>query len=243
MELGGGRQGPGGADSRAMGREFPALSCGGIRLSRGSRCVFPGEPLACGSACGMRDERAKRQSWPGIFLPAWGCLRGSSRSDFERVVAVESAPAATAALKENLRGTNATAVKATTLDFLRGAAKGERPDVIVVDPPRAGTGSGDDGASGKNRRAQDGVCFVRPGNAGARLARVMAAGYAIEQITLADLFPQTFHLETVVAAWGGDGGQVVPGIPIPDRLDAKFTLETWAPCKAINAILRTARTA
>jgi 23S rRNA (uracil1939-C5)-methyltransferase len=26
----------------------------------------------------------------------------------------------------------------------------------------------------------------------------VAAGYAIERITLADLFPQTFHLETVV---------------------------------------------
>ena len=37
---------------------------------------------------------------------------------FERVVAVESAPAAMAALKENLNGTNATAVKATTLEFL-----------------------------------------------------------------------------------------------------------------------------
>jgi hypothetical protein len=35
----------------------------------------------------------------------------------------------------------------------------------------------------------------------------------------------------------------MPGIPIPDRLDANFTLETWAPCKAINAILRNARMA
>ena len=55
---------------------------------------------------------------------------------FERVIAVESAPAAMAALNENLSGTHATAVKAATLEFLRGAAKIERPDVIVVDPPR-----------------------------------------------------------------------------------------------------------
>ena len=27
---------------------------------------------------------------------------------------------------------------------------------------------------------------------------LLGAGYAIEHITLADLFPQTFHLETVV---------------------------------------------
>jgi 23S rRNA (uracil1939-C5)-methyltransferase len=30
------------------------------------------------------------------------------------------------------------------------------------------------------------------------LRALLAAGYAIESVTLADLFPQTFHLETVV---------------------------------------------
>jgi len=30
------------------------------------------------------------------------------------------------------------------------------------------------------------------------LALLMAGGYGIERMTLVDLFPQTFHLETVV---------------------------------------------
>jgi 23S rRNA (uracil1939-C5)-methyltransferase len=30
------------------------------------------------------------------------------------------------------------------------------------------------------------------------LRALIASGYAIQSITLADLFPQTFHLETVV---------------------------------------------
>jgi 23S rRNA (uracil1939-C5)-methyltransferase len=30
------------------------------------------------------------------------------------------------------------------------------------------------------------------------LAGLVAAGYAVEKMTLVDLFPQTFHLETVV---------------------------------------------
>ncbi len=64
---------------------------------------------------------------------------------FARVIAVESAPASIAALTQNLRETNGSAVKATTLEFLRKAHSSERPDLIVpelivVDPPRTGLG-------------------------------------------------------------------------------------------------------
>ena len=43
----------------------------------------------------------------GTCSPASACLRASSQQSFERVIAVESAPAATAALEENLRGSQA----------------------------------------------------------------------------------------------------------------------------------------
>lgn len=122
---------------------------------------------------------------------------------FERVVAVESAPAAIAALTENLKGTNATAVKATTLEFLRGAAKGERPDVIVpdlivADPPRAGLGTETTELLG--RIAAPDLVYVScdPATLVRDLRELLSAGYKIERVTLADLFPQTFHLETVV---------------------------------------------
>jgi 23S rRNA (uracil1939-C5)-methyltransferase len=122
---------------------------------------------------------------------------------FERVVAVESAPAAMAALTENLKGTNATAVKATTLEFLRGAAKGERPDaivpdLIVADPPRAGLGAETTELLG--RIAAPALVYVScdPATLARDLRELLSAGYKIERVTLADLFPQTFHLETVV---------------------------------------------
>lgn len=117
---------------------------------------------------------------------------------FERVVAVESAPAATAALKENLKGTSATVVKAATLEFLRGAAKGERPDVIVVDPPRTGLGAETTELLGKIGAPEMVYVSCDPATLARDLRALVAAGYAIERITLADLFPQTFHLETVV---------------------------------------------
>jgi 23S rRNA (uracil1939-C5)-methyltransferase len=117
---------------------------------------------------------------------------------FGDVVAVESATAAMAALKVNLTGTNATAVKAATLDFLRGALKGERPDLIVVDPPRAGLGAETTELLGRIAAPKLVYVSCDPATLARDLRALVGAGYAIERMTLADLFPQTFHLETVV---------------------------------------------
>jgi 23S rRNA (uracil1939-C5)-methyltransferase len=117
---------------------------------------------------------------------------------FDHVIAVESASAAMAALKHNLRGTSATALRAATLDFLRSAQKAEWPDLIVVDPPRTGLGA----ATTTLLRQIAALAMVYVSCDPATLARdlraLVAAGYAIQRIALADLFPQTFHLETVV---------------------------------------------
>jgi 23S rRNA (uracil1939-C5)-methyltransferase len=123
---------------------------------------------------------------------------------FERVVAVESAQAAIHALEENLRGTNATAVRASTLDFLRRACAKERPGakehpgLIVVDPPRTGLGA--ETTAILAEIAAPALVYVScdPATLARDLRALTGSGYAIESLTLADLFPQTFHLETVV---------------------------------------------
>ncbi|MGO9324405.1 MAG: class I SAM-dependent RNA methyltransferase [Terracidiphilus sp.] len=117
---------------------------------------------------------------------------------FESVTAVESAPAAIGALKENLRETHATAVKATALEFLRGAARVERPDLIVVDPPRMGLGAETTELLGQIGAPELVYVSCDPATLARDLRVLVGAGYRIERITLADLFPQTFHLETVV---------------------------------------------
>jgi 23S rRNA (uracil1939-C5)-methyltransferase len=117
---------------------------------------------------------------------------------FERVVAVESAPSATQALAANLEGTGGTPIRATTLDFLRRDHKGQRPDLIVVDPPRTGLGA-ETCALLAEIAAPAVVCVsCDPATLARDLRALIASGYAIQSITLADLFPQTFHLETVV---------------------------------------------
>ena len=122
---------------------------------------------------------------------------------FERVVAVESAPASTKALAANLKGTRSTPVRATTLDYLRGNLPDNRPDfvvpdLIVVDPPRTGLGTetcallAEIGAQNLAYVSCDPATLTRD------LRQLIESGYFIQSIALADLFPQTFHLETVV---------------------------------------------
>jgi 23S rRNA (uracil1939-C5)-methyltransferase len=117
---------------------------------------------------------------------------------FARVVAVESAPSATAALQENLQGTTGSAVRAATLDFLRRAPKSDRPDLIVVDPPRTGLGA--EITTLLAGIAAPALTYVScdPATLARDLRALIASGYAIESLALADLFPHTFHLETVV---------------------------------------------
>jgi 23S rRNA (uracil1939-C5)-methyltransferase len=116
---------------------------------------------------------------------------------FERVVAVESAPAATQALTANLKGTHGIPIRAATLDFLR-RDNPDRPDLIVVDPPR--TGLGPETCTLLAALAAPTLVYVScdPATLARDLRALIASGYGIHSITLADLFPQTFHLETVV---------------------------------------------
>jgi len=117
---------------------------------------------------------------------------------FARVVAVESAPAAISALAHNLRGVSATAVNASTLDFLRRNRNGACPGFIVVDPPR--TGLGPETCALLAQSAAPTLVYVScdPATLARDLRALLAAGYAIQSITLADLFPHTFHIETIV---------------------------------------------
>lgn len=116
---------------------------------------------------------------------------------FSRVVAVESAPTATAALAQNLSETGAQAINAATLNFLRRKGGSERPGLIVVDPPRTGLGA--ETCALLAERAAPSLVYVScdPATLARDLRALLASGYTLERLAVADLFPQTFHLETV----------------------------------------------
>jgi 23S rRNA (uracil1939-C5)-methyltransferase len=113
---------------------------------------------------------------------------------FEQVVAVEGAEPAALALA-TLKAP-VTAVHSTTLDFLRArVVDRERPSLIVLDPPRAGLGP--EAAPLLARVAAPEIVYVSCDPT--TLARDLAhfTEYEIVSLTLIDLFPQTFHLETI----------------------------------------------
>ena len=126
-----------------------------------------------------------------------GLFARSLAASFSQVIAVESAPAAAHALAANLQGTASVAVSSSTLSFLRENRRGPRPDLIVVDPPR--TGLGPDITSLLAEIKSPAITYVScdPATLARDLHALLAAGYVLDSVTLADLFPQTFHLETV----------------------------------------------
>lgn len=117
---------------------------------------------------------------------------------FDEVIAVESAPASTRTLGTNLEGTLARSVESDVETFLRSKKAGARPELIVVDPPR--TGLGGDVSSLLVRAGAPTLLYVScdPATLARDLRVLLGGGYRIVSVTLADLFPQTFHVETVV---------------------------------------------
>ncbi len=120
-----------------------------------------------------------------------------------QVIAVESGEAASRDLAAAARGAKAqpgfTAVRMPVLEFLQAqTTQRERPDLVVLDPPRAGLGA--EGAAALARVGAERVVYVScdPVTLARDLAVLTRAVYRIASVHMVDLFPQTFHLETVV---------------------------------------------
>jgi 23S rRNA (uracil1939-C5)-methyltransferase len=140
----------------------------------------------------------------GLFSTGLAC-------DFGHIVSVESSQISSADLAYNQRP-NGKAIQATAEQYLSSLPKSARgggtgavlpqvaqlPDLAVADPPRSGLGE-------SVARLLAGLGAPRityvscdPATLARDLVPLLAAGYHVEQVHLVDLFPQTYHLETVV---------------------------------------------
>lgn len=80
-------------------------------------------------------------------------------------------------------------------DFLRNLT--EAPDLIIADPPRAGLGK--DATNEILRLLPPQLTYVSCDAATlARDVRKLLVSYEIERLTMVDLFPQTYHFESIV---------------------------------------------
>jgi len=118
-----------------------------------------------------------------------------SRS-FERITSVEIAQNSFDDLAANAAVPHIQAVHSTTEDYLK-AARG-RWDFAIADPPRAGLGE-------RAAKLLAGLQIPRiayvscdPATLSRDLVTLLAAGYRVEEAHLVDLFPQTYHMETVL---------------------------------------------
>ncbi len=116
---------------------------------------------------------------------------------FARVVAVEAASGSFSDLRRNVDAERCQAVQRTTLDFLRKHA-GETPGFVLVDPPRAGLGDEVTKLLAKAAPRQITYVSCDPATLARDLRELLESGYRIQRLTMADLFPQTYHIESVV---------------------------------------------
>jgi len=118
---------------------------------------------------------------------------------FASVTAVEAGSSAVRDLEFSARGREFNAAGALRVEHSRVedyvARLETTPDFILADPPRAGLGK--EVVAHLNRLAPPRLTIVSCDPA--TLARDLAAlpGYSIDRLTLVDLFPQTYHIETV----------------------------------------------
>jgi len=116
---------------------------------------------------------------------------------FAQVIAVESSPTSYADLLYNSPA-NVKAVRSTTEQFLRNAAATLRPNLVVVDPPRNGLGETVVRSLAGLGASRMVYVSCEPATASRDLAGLLNAGYRIQRAYVVDLFPQTYHVESVV---------------------------------------------
>lgn len=137
----------------------------------------------------------------GLFSTVLAC-------DFHHIVCVEASQTAAADLKYNLPS-NGEVIQATAEQYLgrpaeetsgKGAlfASAHKPDLVVVDPPRSGLGESVARSLANLGAARISYVACDPATLARDLLPLLSAGYRVEEAHLVDLFPQTYHLETVL---------------------------------------------
>jgi 23S rRNA (uracil1939-C5)-methyltransferase len=123
---------------------------------------------------------------------------------FERLIAVESNMAAARDLEANLQASGAASpnLRNTTVEAFLEQWQ-ERPDLVVLDPPRTGVAAR--ALARLTKIAPQEIVYLSCDPA--TLARDLAIligdtqnprGYRITELHLVDIFPQTYHIEALV---------------------------------------------
>lgn len=175
----------------SMGTSAP-IAYGGFQVSRNSFFQvnrFLIEPLV-DCALGEAQGQTALDLYAGV-----GLFSRALAARFRHVTAVEAGHSAFRDLQHNL-GETVRAEKATVEDYLGSVQV--PPDCVLADPPRAGLTKSVVLQLMRIETPRLVIVSCDPATLARDLQGLIAAGYRIEKLTLVDLFPNTFHLETVV---------------------------------------------
>ena len=140
--------------------------------------------------CAIGDKAGQ---WAIDLYAGVGLFSVKLAERFAKVTAVESGGSSFRDLTHNFPQ---APINANVEDYL--ASLSETPDFILADPPRVGLGKHVVQELARIRAPRLSIVSCDPATLARDLQGLTPEPYRIEKITLVDLFPQTFHLETVV---------------------------------------------
>ncbi|MGI9605059.1 MAG: class I SAM-dependent RNA methyltransferase [Acidimicrobiales bacterium] len=123
-----------------------------------------------------------------------GLFAGTVGVGARSIVAIESSPTSTADARENLAGMNALVMEERVEHWTPIPA-----DIVIADPAR--TGLGDEGVDVLAACAASRFVLVScdTGSLGRDIGLLVGRGYRLDAVEIVDAFPDTSHVETVVA--------------------------------------------
>jgi 23S rRNA (uracil1939-C5)-methyltransferase len=144
-----------------------------------------------GAVAAGKSGKQALDCYAGVGL--FSCALAGS---FAQVNAVESSQTSHADLRYNAPP-NVKVVRALTEQYLAIAGRRLQPDLVVLDPPRSGLGSRVLNALTGAKPPQIVYVSCDPATLARDLAGFLKSGYQITEAHLVDLFPQTYHIESV----------------------------------------------
>ncbi len=145
----------------------------------------------------IRDEEGKTaiDLYSGVGLFTLPLAR-----KFDKVTAVEANARAVEYAQSNLDAAELENVEVANLsvaEWLKHWLGFERPEFLLLDPPRAGAESGV--MEGILSVAPQKICYVScdPATLARDLNKLLTGGYSLDSLVGFDMFPQTHHVETV----------------------------------------------
>lgn len=162
------------------------------RVSAGS--FFQVNRFLADALVGLVNEGAAGELALDLYAGV-GLFAAALARNFAQVIAVEASQTSYSDLRHNC-GQEVKAIRATTERYL-AQTPGLCPDFVVADPPRGGLG--DKVVRALAATGAPHVTYVScdPSTLARDLRTFLTLGYQIEAAHLLDLFPQTFHIESV----------------------------------------------